>query len=114
MGELEAEALRTHLAANRRVAQSPQNETLGAMYSCTARCSKRTQGRSQRAEHTDPSGCRQSSPTKSYGNLWPLDRENAVAAELPGDVGKVANRGAMPGLDRCGQRFWQARIASRR
>jgi hypothetical protein len=31
MGELEAEALRTHLAANRRVAQSPQNETLGAM-----------------------------------------------------------------------------------
>lgn len=38
MGEREVEAFLTHLAVNGRVAESTQNQALGATYFCTGMC----------------------------------------------------------------------------
>ena len=71
MGEPEVEAFLTHLAVNRRVAESTQNQALGAILFLYATFWKKTWDRWMRCERTDPSGCRPCSPRKKYGDSSP-------------------------------------------
>jgi site-specific recombinase XerD len=77
MGEPEVEAFLTDLAVNRRVAESTQNQALGAILFLYRHVLAKDLGSLDAVRANRPSGCQPCSPRKRYGDSSPPCRRKA-------------------------------------